>query len=160
TERDVLDRSGTSGPQCSARQRGLKGRAHMNTRAHRMSRISRRTALKGVGLGALALGTGDALAACGSSLKGSGGTNAGTITIGFITPQTGALAGFASGDNFVVDQIRKTQAYAKGFKAGGKTYTVNIVVKDTQSDPNRASQVARELILQNHADMVVTSSTP
>jgi len=116
--------------------------------------------LKGVGLGALALGTGDALTACGSSLKGSGKTDAGTITIGFVGPQTGALAGFASGDNFVVDQIRKTQAYAKGFKVGGKTYTVNIVVKDTQSDPNRASQVARELILQSHADMVVTSSTP
>ena len=116
--------------------------------------------MKGVGLGALALGTGDALTACGSSLKGSGKTDAGTITIGFVGPQTGALAGFASGDNFVVDQIRKTQAYAKGFKVGGKTYQVNIIVNDSQSDPNRASQLARQLVLKNNVDLLLASSTP
>jgi branched-chain amino acid transport system substrate-binding protein len=121
---------------------------------------SRRSLLKGLGLGAVALGSGGLLEACSSGLKGSGATNTGTITIGFVSPQTGALAGFASGDNFVVDRIRQTQAYKDGFTVGSTKYTVNIVVKDTQSDPNRASQVARELILQDHADLVVTSSTP
>jgi branched-chain amino acid transport system substrate-binding protein len=33
-------------------------------------------------------------------------------------------------------------------------------VKDTQSDPARASQVARELILTDKADLILTSSTP
>src|SRR5512146_204007 len=77
----------------------------------------------------------------------------GTITIGFVTPQTGPLAGFASGDSFVVDRVRNADAYKSGIKVGGKTFAVNIVVKDTQSDPNRASQVAKELIDQNKVDM-------
>ncbi len=107
------------------------------------------------------MGAGGLLEACSSKVKGSGGsTTTDKITIGFVSPQTGALAGFASGDNFVVDRIRATDAYTKGFKVGSKTYSVDIVVKDTQSDPNRASQVARELILQDHADLILTSSTP
>ncbi|MEO3857783.1 ABC transporter substrate-binding protein [Acrocarpospora sp. B8E8] len=116
--------------------------------------MERRTLLKGLGLSALAA-TG-----CSTSIRGSGATGTDTIVIGFVSPQTGPLAGFASGDAFVVDTIRKTQAFAGGITSGGRKYTVEIVVKDTQSDPNRASQVARELILQNHADMIVTSSTP
>ncbi len=124
--------------------------------------IARRSVLRGVGAGALATGAGGILAACSSSgIKGSGGSSStGTINIGFITPMTGPLAGFASGDQFVLDTIRATSAYSKGFKAGGKTYKVNIIVADSQSDPNHASQVARQLILNNHVDMIVTTSTP
>jgi branched-chain amino acid transport system substrate-binding protein len=123
--------------------------------------ITRRGVLRGVGAGALAAGTGGVLAACGSGIKGSGGsTTSGTINIGFITPLTGPLAGFASGDQFVLDTIRATSAYAKGFKVGSKNYKVNIVVADSQSDPNHASQVARQLILNNHVDLIVTTSTP
>lgn len=122
--------------------------------------LSRRTVLKGAGAGALALGSSAFLEACTHSIKGSGSSSAGKITIGFVTPQTGSLAGFASGDAFVVDQIRKTSAYKNGFKVGGKTYSVEIVIKDSQSDPNFASQVAQELVTSTHADMVVTSSTP
>ena len=84
----------------------------------------------------------------------------GTITIGFITPLTGPLAGFASGDQYVLSQIRSTPEYKNGIKAGGKTYKVSIVVQDSQSDPNRASAVARQLILQNKVDMILTTSTP
>ena len=122
--------------------------------------ISRRSLLKGLGGGALAVGAGGLLEACSSKVKGSGTSSTDKIVIGFVTPQTGQLAGFASGDNFVVDRIRATDAYSKGFKVGSKTYSVDILVKDSQSDPNRASEVARELILQDHADLIVTSSTP
>ncbi len=122
--------------------------------------LGRRSLLKGLGIGAVTMSAGGILAACTKSVKGTGPTTSGKITIGFVSPQTGALAGFASGDNFVVDQIRGTAAYKNGFKVGGKTYSVEILVKDSQSDPNRASQVARELILQDNADLIVTSSTP
>jgi branched-chain amino acid transport system substrate-binding protein len=121
--------------------------------------ISRRSFLKGAGIGALGLSAGGVLAAC-SKIKGSGSSTSDTITIGMVTPLTGALAGFASGDQFVVSRIRQSSQYSKGFKVGGKTFRVNIVVKDSQSDPNRASEVARQLVLQNHADMIVTTSTP
>jgi len=122
--------------------------------------LTRRSLLRGTGVAALGAGAGSLLSACGSSLKGSGSSSSGKIVIGFVSPQTGALAGFASGDNFVVDRVRQASAYAKGFQVGGKSFSVEIVVKDTQSNPNRASEVARELVLQNHADMIVTSSTP
>ncbi len=123
--------------------------------------IARRSLLKGAGAGTLAMGAGGFLSACSSGIKGAGGpAKTGTITIGFITPLTGQLAGFASGDQYVLSQIRSSSAYQQGFKAGGKTYKVNIVVQDSQSDPNRASAVARQLILQNKVDMILTTSTP
>ena len=102
--------------------------------------ISRRSLLKGLGGGALAVGASGLLEACSSKVKGSGTSSTDKIVIGFVTPQTGQLAGFASGDNFVVDRIRGTDAYTKGFKVGSKTYSVDILVKDSQSDPNRASR--------------------
>ena len=123
--------------------------------------VARRSVLGGLGVGALAAAAGGVLSACGSGIKGSGSSSsAGTITIGFITPLTGNLAGFASGDKFVLSTIRSSAAYAKGFKLGSKTYKVNVVVADSQSDPNRASQVARQLILTDHVDMILTTSTP
>ena len=123
--------------------------------------IARRSLLRGMGAGALAMGAGGIVSACSSGLKGAGGpATGGTITVGFITPLTGALAGFASGDQFVLSKIRSTSAYKSGLKIGTKNYKINIVVEDSQSDPNRASTVARQLILQNKVDMILTTSTP
>jgi len=123
--------------------------------------LSRRSVLRGLGTGALAAGAGGVLAACGSGSKGSPGVSSpSTITIGYIAPFTGALSGFASGDKFVINTIRATKAYAGGFKAGGKTYDVNIIVTDSRSDPTQASNLARQLILNNNVDMLLTSSTP
>jgi len=129
--------------------------------AGRKQAIARRSVLRGLGAGALATGAGGVLAACSSGSKAApAASSTSTITLGYISPFTGALAGFASGDKFVIDTIRNTPAYAKGFKIGGKTYQVNIIVTDSRSDPNRASQLARQLILNNNADMLLTSSTP
>ncbi len=152
--------------------------------------ISRRSLLKGLSLGVVAVGAGGLLEACNTAATtaptpaptaaatpaptvasaapsaaptaiGSPGiSSGGKITIGFVTPATGPLAGFASGDAFVVDRIRASDAFAKGILVGGKSYSVDIITKDTQSDPNRASQVAQELILQSKVDMIVTTSTP
>ena len=123
--------------------------------------IGRRSMLKGIGAGALGMSAGGLLSACSSGLKGAGGSaSSGTITIGFITPLTGDLADFGASDMFVYKTIRSLSAYAKGFKVGGKNYKVNLVIKDSQSSPDRASQVARSLILQNHADLILTTSTP
>ncbi|MGE5291907.1 MAG: ABC transporter substrate-binding protein [Micromonosporaceae bacterium] len=130
-------------------------------KAPREHMINRRSVLRGVGASVLAAGAGGILSACSSGIKGSGGSStAGTINIGFITPLTGALAGFASGDKFVLSTVRSTSAYSKGFKVGSKTFKVNVIEADSQSNPNRASEVARQLILQNHVDMILTTSTP
>ena len=122
-------------------------------------RVSRREVLRTIGGGALALSAADLLAACGE-IKGSSTATAGTIVIGYVSPQTGALAGFATGDNYVVNQVKGTSPYKNGFKLGSKTYAVKLAVKDTQSNPARASEVARELILTDKADLILTSSTP
>ncbi len=123
--------------------------------------LTRRSVLRGMGAGALATGAGGVLAACSSGSKTSSvASSTSTITLGYVAPFTGSLAGFASADRFVVDTIRSTPAYARGFKVGGKTYQVNIIATDSQSDPNRASQLSRQLILNNNVDMLLTSSTP
>jgi len=63
--------------------------------------VARRSMLRGVGAGALATGAGGILAACSSGIKGSQTASSnGTITLGYISPFTGSLAGFASGDRF------------------------------------------------------------
>jgi branched-chain amino acid transport system substrate-binding protein len=122
--------------------------------------LSRRSVLRGLGAGALASGAGGVLAACSAGAQAGEAASGATINIGFVTPLTGPLAGYASGDNFVVSTIRATPAYKNGFKVGGQTYQVNIVVADSQSDPNLASQVARNLILNNNLDMILTTSAP
>jgi branched-chain amino acid transport system substrate-binding protein len=123
--------------------------------------LSRRTLLRGLGAGALATSAGGVLAACSSGASARQvASSIGTITIGYIAPFSGSLSGFASGDKFVINTIRNTKAYANGFKVGGRKYSVNIVVTDSQSNPSRASDLARQLILDNNVDLLLTSSTP
>jgi branched-chain amino acid transport system substrate-binding protein len=118
----------------------------------RVNVIGRRDMLTSMGLGAVAIGGGPLLQAC-HSLKSSGGGSSDVVKIGYVSPQTGALASFALADNFVVKQVN--QALAKGITSGGKTRTVEIIVKDSQSNPNRAADVARDLINADKVDLVL-----
>lgn len=114
---------------------------------------SRVVALTGVGL--------LALTACGGGLgeADGGGGDGSTLTIGYVTPQTGALAAFGEADSFVVDQM--TDYFADNpLELGGTSYDVEIVVKDTQSDSVRAGEVAAELINDDGADLILAASTP
>ncbi|MBI4984075.1 MAG: ABC transporter substrate-binding protein [Rhodocyclales bacterium] len=81
-----------------------------------------------------------------------------TIKIGYVSPQTGPLAVFGEPDAFTLDEVRR--ALAGGLKVGGKTYAVEIVYKDSQSNSNRAAEAASELILKDKVDIVVAASTP
>jgi branched-chain amino acid transport system substrate-binding protein len=81
-----------------------------------------------------------------------------TLRVGFISPRTGALAGFGEGDGYVLDAARK--ALASGLSIGGKTYDVTIIDQDTQSDPARAGQLAKDMINNQNIDMMLTTSTP
>ncbi|MGW4795386.1 ABC transporter substrate-binding protein, partial [Nonomuraea sp. NPDC004297] len=119
--------------------------------------MNRRSFLGAAGLGAAAIGAAPLLSACGG-LKGTGTSSSDVLKIGYVSPQTGALAGFATADTFVVKQI--TEALRGGFTAGGKKRTVEIIVKDTQSNPNRATEVTRQLINSDKVDLIVGSSTP
>ena len=80
------------------------------------------------------------------------------IKIGHVSPRTGPLAGFAEADEYVLDAIVKQ--FASGISNNGKTWTVEIISKDSQSNPNRAAEVAADLILDDEVDILVAASTP
>jgi branched-chain amino acid transport system substrate-binding protein len=122
--------------------------------------ISRRSILRGVGAGTLAVGSGGLLAACSSKIKGSGAVSTKAITIGWIHPLTGPLSGFGAPDNWVISKIKQTTPYSKGFKIGGKTYPVTIKSYDSQSSPTRAGDLAKTAILSDKVDLLLVSSTP
>lgn len=101
------------------------------------------------------------LTAC-SQVKGEegGGPDAGPIKIGYVSPQTGALSSFGESDNFVVGQIREHFDSVGGITVAGKQRPVEILVRDTQSDSKRAADVAADLILKEHVDLILTGHTP
>ncbi len=80
------------------------------------------------------------------------------LKVGFISPRTGPLGSFGECDPYVISLARKS--LAKGLTAGGKTYAVEIVDRDSQSDPARAGQLAKELINSNGIDFMLVTSTP
>ena len=81
-----------------------------------------------------------------------------TIKIGFVSPQTGPLAPFGEADKYTIEQMNKL--FAGGIDIGGKKVGVQILQKDSQSNPNRAGEVANDLILKDKVDLMLVSSTP
>ncbi len=81
-----------------------------------------------------------------------------TLRVGHVSPRTGPLAGFAEADDFVLAGIEK--AFAGGIENNGKSWNIEIISKDSQSNPNRAAEVAADLILGDEVDIIVAASTP
>ena len=71
------------------------------------------------------------------------------LKVGFVSPRTGALAGFGETDGYVLELVRK--ALAGGLKVGDKTYAVDILDRDTQSDPARAGPALGDSGVSTHA---------
>lgn len=81
-----------------------------------------------------------------------------TIRIGYVSPQTGPLAAFGEADVFVLEYVG--ELLAEGIEINGVVHPVEILVQDSQSDPNRAAEVAQTLILREGVDMILVASTP
>jgi branched-chain amino acid transport system substrate-binding protein len=122
--------------------------------------LSRRGLLRAAGAGAAVVGAGGLLEACSSGIKGASSSSTKAITIGWIHPLTGDLAGFGAADNWVISKIKQTTPYKNGFKIDGKTYSVTIKSYDSQSSVTRAGDLARTAILSDNVDMLFASSTP
>jgi len=88
--------------------------------------FTRRNFIQGAAAAALLSTTGLALAAD-------------SIKIGYVSPQTGPLAPFGEADKWVIEQMRAS--FKDGVSIGGKKYAVEILLKDSQSNPNRAGEV-------------------
>jgi branched-chain amino acid transport system substrate-binding protein len=134
--------------------------------------FSRRGLFRAAGVGAAVVGGGAFLDACSSGLKGStsststssssstGSSSTGEITIGWIHPRTGSLAGFGYPDNWVTQQIMATSQYKSGIKIGNTTYKINIKSYDTQSSVTQAGNLAKQAIQGDNVDLLFASSTP
>lgn len=72
------------------------------------------------------------------------------IKLGYVSPQSGPLAAFAEADKFILDGFTGTEAGAN----------FEVIVKDSQSNPNRAAEVAKELIIDDEIDLMLVASTP
>lgn len=98
-------------------------------------------------------------AAAGTGLLGAPWAHAAsTFRIGYVVPQTGPLAAFSESDAYVLPALRKL--FEKGVQAGGNNHSIEIVVKDSQSNSGRAADVTNDLILKDKVDLVLASSTP
>jgi branched-chain amino acid transport system substrate-binding protein len=138
--------------------------------------VSRRSVFRAAGVGAAILGGGALLEACSSGIQGatsssssssaaassgtSGGGTSKELTIGWIHPVTGSLAGFGHPDNWVIQQAMATSQFKNGIKIGGSTYTVNIKSYDSQSSVTKAGSLAKQAIQQDNVDLLLASSTP
>jgi branched-chain amino acid transport system substrate-binding protein len=129
-------------------------------------KLSRRDFLKVAGAAGAVVGVGGGitgLAACGSSSTSAASSSSGaaqgrTIKIGMVSPVTGALAAFGEADGYCV--TRWKEAVKDGIKtADGVVHPVEIIVRDSQSDSNRAATVAGDLITSDAVDVMMVTST-
>lgn len=72
------------------------------------------------------------------------------IKVGFVSPQSGPLAAFAESDAFNIQAFLATPA--------GQNFEV--IVRDSQSNPDRAAAVARELIVRDEVNLMLVAATP
>lgn len=147
--------------------------------------VSRRAFLKtaciagaGVGLGA---GLGGVLSACGEDATATTAaidqttitteetsTTATTVSaevevgreikVGFVDPLTGGIAAFGIPGQYVAERWK--EFVKDGLVCGdGKNHPIDIIVKDSQSDSNRAAQVTGDLISNDKVDFVMAAAT-
>jgi len=114
-------------------------------------KVSRRYLLKRstAALGALAL-TGSAASPAFAAGR--------TIKIGVVSPDTGHMAAFAEPTQFVLKAI--SDSMGGMVTIGGVSHPFEFIVRDTQSNPNRAAEVTQDLILNDAVDIVLCYGGP
>lgn len=114
----------------------------------------RRAFLRTAGAAGLTLASGSLLGGCGSA-----GSSSDPIRLGYVSPETGPLSVFGEADRFVIDAM--TAHFARNpVQVGGSRHPVEIVKRDSQSSPDRAADVAADLIRNGGIHMMLVSSTP
>lgn len=117
---------------------------------NKLIRPTRRGVLRGMGAGLAAsvLGAPAVLRA----------QTAGKIRMGYITPETGPLGLFGETDGYTVQKIREALG-GKLQSANGDVYELEILERDSQSNPNKAAEIAGDLILNDEVHLLVPAST-
>ncbi|RLA63747.1 MAG: ABC transporter substrate-binding protein [Epsilonproteobacteria bacterium] len=114
--------------------------------------MNRRDMFKILGASAVGLSTSSLFGESSASKIGK------PFKIGFVSPQTGPLAIFSESDKFTIEQVKKT--VGKGILIGDTIHPLEILYKDSQSNSNRAAEVASQLILDDKVDLMLANSTP
>ncbi|MBN1322287.1 MAG: ABC transporter substrate-binding protein [Thermoleophilia bacterium] len=98
--------------------------------------------------------------AAGSTTTVSAGAETGReIKVGFVDALTGPLADFGVAGQYCAERWR--EFVADGLVCGdGKNHPITIMVEDSQSDSNRAAQVAGDLVTQDKCDFIVAAASP
>jgi branched-chain amino acid transport system substrate-binding protein len=80
------------------------------------------------------------------------------IKLGFVTPQTGPLGAFGTADKYCVDHFKET--IGEGVVLGdGMMHPISVLLEDSQSNSNRSSQFAGDLILNSKVDILMAASS-
>ena len=81
------------------------------------------------------------------------------VKAGYVIPITGNMAAFGVAANWHIDYFNKN-VWKDGMMMGdGKKHKFTVIVKDMQSDSNRAAQVAQDLILNDKVMLVGASAS-
>jgi branched-chain amino acid transport system substrate-binding protein len=81
------------------------------------------------------------------------------IKLGYVVPVTGALAPFAAGAQWAKKHFE--DAIGDGRLLGdNKKHSFEVLLRDTQSDANRAGQVTGDLINNDNVDLLLAAGTP
>jgi branched-chain amino acid transport system substrate-binding protein len=96
----------------------------------------------------------------GATTTASAGVETGReIKVGFVDPLTGPIALFGVPGKWCVE--RWSEAVKDGLVCGdGKNHPIKIELQDSQSDTNRASQVAGDLITNAKVDFILACASP
>lgn len=81
-----------------------------------------------------------------------------TIKIGIVSPDTGPMAAFAEPTPFILNAV--SNSLKNVITVNGITHNFEFIVKDTQSNPNRAAEVTQDLILRDEVDIVLCYGGP
>ena len=125
----------------------------MNDQTIRMSTTpakagtSRRSLLKAAGAAGVA--------AVGSfPMPGIARADSRSLKIGYIGCMSGPRTDFGAAGPWTLDRVKAI--LKDGLKIGGNNYAVEFILKDNQSDANQTNVVAKELILSEKCDLVLT----
>ncbi len=80
-----------------------------------------------------------------------------TIKIGYISPLTGSHAEFSESDPFVISKMKLL--LNKGLEINGKTYKIEIIQKDSQSNTDRAATLTSQLIFKDGVDLLLVQDS-
>lgn len=102
-----------------------------------------------------------AMVMCLGLLAGCGSKSGGVIKIGYVNPDTGALAGNGEGADWVIKQIETyVNETLGGIEVDGAKKTIQVIKYDSTSNSDTCTSMAKKLCDEDEVDMIIAIQTP